>query len=328
MSMLDDLKSVKENPQPKTDDGVVKPVAPAALNKKEQDVVVPGAPPLSPADLKVVEAAPTTPEPKPIVDPTAIAAQLTLADTDVVDMSSLMQPINAEPAPALTEPGSPAAAQPPEVSPPEPVAAAPVTPPAVTYKVGDKEFKTIEELTAYANGLAKNGTVDFTQIFDPAKLAPPPEPEQDPADIIFEDPKKAMELLKKQAKAEWEAELEARDRAARQKADQAATWAQFYKSNSDLVGFEEVVERITVAVVTENPKVTIDEGAKIVAARARARIAEQRKLLVPTETISTRVMAPTAPANKVEAKPAPAPVERPTTFIDEMKSRNRLKRGA
>lgn len=246
-------------------------------------------------------------------------------DNDVLDMSGLFahgdEPDNpAEPAPAPAGEPKPAAPSPAD----KPTSPAEL-PAAKTYRVGKKEFTSPDALAAYVDGLEQSKLDLLDQMSIPE--APKP-PEIDPGDLVFEDPKKALKMVKDQALAEIRAEQEAERRMQKQRNDQAAAeqraTEQFYRTNPDLVGFEDMVLVQAQKFVAESKNYTQEDAFRIVAERARTRKAEMRKNLIPDQAL------PVGPAIVASATIASVPttpvVEAPSSFISELK--NIRKRGS
>lgn len=256
---------------------------------------------LSPEDQQVVEFND---------EATSASSGHSLTDSDVIEGFDLtgMPEISNDPAP---DAGQHEEAEPvSESSPPNQPAS---SQPAAKIKVAGMEFNNAEELAAYVAGLEAN-KVNLDKLFQPVVTdAPPVDP--DPSDIIFEDPKRAVELIKKQVREEREAAERIKEQESQKIRAKEKVWADFYKTNPDLVGFEDIVETKLNEIP---PETKFDVGLPLLAEKARARISEMRVKLVPSEVVSHSV-AVTSSANK-----AAVPVQKPsepvaTSFIQELK---------
>lgn len=112
-------------------------------------------------------------------------------------------------------------------------------------KIGTKQFKTVEEAMAYAAELDIKSAQDEAFIegvkhATPPKAPEPPKPslEEQVQDILFEDPKRALELYRKGIVDEifnqYQALEEKKVQAQTKAQDTAALWDGFYSANPEL----------------------------------------------------------------------------------------------
>lgn len=199
----------------------------------------------------------------------------------------------------------------------------PVTPAVAkkTYRVGKREFASPEALAAYVEGLEQS-QLDILEKIKPAAIA---EPEIDLKELIFENPGKALEIIEARAKAAAEKILSDRDNVATSARKSQDTWDAFYSANPDLVGFEDTVNA-RFDEIRADPKtnsLSIADGMKLVADRARAKANDIKLKLKPASALSNAAAVTSGVSGAaVPNTPAPSKV---LTFADEVKA---LRRGA
>lgn len=258
---------------------------------------------------------------KDIVDvATEEAPQKPLKDSDVVDMSGLFNEINQDSDDASKSDEKAGASGATETSPAD-EQLAPVAKDKKTYKVGKKEFESPEEMAAYIGELEKaqatkdaynKGVLDAVTPIEPAPKT------IKPADILFEDPQKAIELLRAELKAERDAEDLAKQNIQKAESQRQKSWNDFYNDNPDLKGWEKVVNSELAELVNEGHSSTdIKEGLKILAKRTRDEIGKFKQRLAPKEEL------PSGPAMTSGTTGADIPRVRvetkATSFLDELK---------
>jgi len=135
------------------------------------------------------------------------------------------------------------------------VAQADVDPPAPVqrkWRLGGREFDSPEALEAYASGLEASRAELAAQFAVQQEALKPKEPEVDPADIIFEDPKKAVALIEARVEAKLAAQTEAQARAREAARNERETWDAFYGEHPELKGFERHVQALLPELVKEH----------------------------------------------------------------------------
>ena len=195
------------------------------------------------------------------------------------------------------------------------------------FKVGKRSFPSAEAMAEYIEDIDRKQAAQdaynkgVLDAVTPVELAPV---EVDPADIIFEDPKKAVELIKAQMRQELKAERQAQKAIDDNNAANTKTWQKFYVENPDLVGWNDTVDLQLQKLVAEgHSKTSIDEGLKLVATRSRAELTKYRQRLVAKEEVPSGI----AVTSGVTGAHVPKKVAEPkvTSFIEETKA---LRRGA
>lgn len=151
--------------------------------------------------------------------------------------------------------------------------------PAAKIKFGNREFQNVAELQAFLDGLDESQKAIFAKLSTPAKEA---EPEIDPADLLFEDPKKAVELIKQQIRNENKAIEKAKEDAAAAEKRRQQYWKNFYDSHPDLKEFEDIVESEVDALIAEKgADMKLDSALPLLAERSRKKLDRLKAKLMP-----------------------------------------------
>lgn len=187
--------------------------------------------------------------------------------------------------------------------------------PAISSKplmIGNRIFNTAEEAIAYADSIERERTIRELHNQAPAQAAPTPATQTrvDPADILFDDPKAAIRLLKEQIKEESSAETN------KQKTNEQV-WKGFYDKNPDLQGFEDIVELQKSKHWASIRDVPVDQALPWLAREARSYLSKIRGTPSQVEQLQG---GPAMVAGSSGAAPPSVPmaVNKPTTFMDEM----------
>ena len=189
------------------------------------------------------------------------------------------------------------------------------TPPATkTIFVGGRAFNTPEEALQYA---------DTQMRVQAATPAPAPQKsfnDVDPADLIFEDPKAAVRLIREQTKTEIRQEYQTEQA-------QKNLWDGFYDKNRDLNSTygKDIVEVIKAKKWNEIKDLPISQSLDILAKEARNFISGVRGNGQRQETMNSNG------ATTIHATPGTAPrvqtqTQKPETFSDQIKALRKSKK--
>lgn len=206
-----------------------------------------------------------------------------------------------------------------------PVNGSPMIPPATnaapapeakpkTIFVGGRAFATQEEALAWADQVSRQAPPPAAPV-----AATPKNEEVDPGDLIFEDPKAALRMSEDRLMAKI-------DRAYAAKEAEKEVWNNFYRSNSDLSGFRDMVDFVKTKHWEEIKSIPLDQALEKIAKEARGMMSRARGVSDNKQELSSGAVITAVPGNS----PAPNvqnPVPKKMTFIDEMKElRNRRKK--
>lgn len=281
-------------------------------------------------------AAPAAPESK--AQEAAPVAEKPVVDADVVSMAGDVSvggeaPDEAAPAEAGEKPEvtkSPTQASPAksEAKAEEPVGErtepSAKSEPKKTVVINGKEFDSAEAALAYARGKLEKGDdlLDAVAAVQEAKKSDDP----DPAELIFEDPKRAIEILRKQITEEIRAEDRARRKKESDDAAQAESyrrhWDEFYTQNPELKSAKAIVQEELAKLMKENDKMPIAEAKKRLAENSRARMKEIAAAVTPAKELSNdpAITGGTTEADVKEEANKPVVVE---SFLSQVKGLRR-----
>lgn len=213
----------------------------------------------------------------------------------------------------------------------EPVNAAPATPgpstssenskPLLTH--GDKVFKTPEELVSYIAQLERDKATReaYEQGRQASQPAAPTEPEVKLEELIFEDPARALAIIREAAVREVRQEFAARDTRETQAKHIKSTWDRFYEANPRLKDFPEITQTALNEVIAERGEnIDMEQGLKLVAQRALHRLDVYRDKLTPAAREETLSNAPAQVATGGLAPTPAAPAAPILTFTDQVRS--------
>jgi hypothetical protein len=254
-------------------------------------------------------------------------AQRELTDADVVDMGQLQINFGEESSDDATTSESQAGDSVATDKSPADEQLSPADKPAEkkVFKVGKREFESAEAMADYIMDMErKQAEKDAYNkgVLDAVTPTEPVVPEIDPAKILFDDPEKAIRILREQIKAERDAERLAEQRVRDEATSRDKTWKNFYETHPDLKGWEKTVRAELQELVSEGHAGTgLDEGLKIVAKRARDEIAKAKQRLAPREELSSAPAVTSGSGGNTVPK---AVVEQKvTSFIDEIRGLKR-----
>lgn len=185
--------------------------------------------------------------------------------------------------------------------------------PASPVIFAGKVFNTSAEALAYANQLE---LARQAQPQVPAAAAPGnPQAEPEVADVLFEDPKTAIKILKDQIRNEVRQEISVED-------TRKKTWDDFYQKHPDLRGFEDVVEFVQSKNWNTLRELPVAQGLPQVAKMAREHLSRIRGSANVGEKLPSGP-AVVAGSSGAPAPSLPQPKAQPTTFVDELKQMRR-----
>lgn len=191
---------------------------------------------------------------------------------------------------------------------------------AKSFKILDREFKTPEEMAEHirtiemeriAEQAYRQGQQDMTQVM-PADM---PKPKPKIEDLIFENPSEGIKALKEDIRQEIDSE--SKRRAAWEK-----TWQDFYSTNTDLAGLEDVVETVLQRSWGEVANLPTQKSLPLIAERARQMVNKIREGNRPKTTLQA------VPALMSSPGTAPVKNSRPVEtkvldFVHELKNHQR-----
>jgi hypothetical protein len=219
------------------------------------------------------------------------------------------------------DPGAPVQTPPAEGTP----AAKPI------YKTFGREFHTAEDLAEYtkemerqvvesrlaAERLQKPGqntnTLNTQQVQVPPKIEGPAVDE-----LLFTDPKKAVSMLRQQARDDVMRELGAKEQ-------EQIFWKGFYERNPDLQNADRIVKSIVKEKWAEIANLPLAESEKILAGETRALV---EKIRTPSGTRKelTPTSASSLPASGASAPPIAVAQGEPESFVAQIKKFQRRNR--
>lgn len=194
-------------------------------------------------------------------------------------------------------------------------------------KIGLKSFNSVDEAVAYAQELelAKAQDEAFRQGVEAGKPKPEAVVEKSIDERIeeklFENPKQAIKELREsivaEVKAAYQQDKEQEIRAVAAKAAQEKTWTEFYASNNDLAGYEELVQgHFLQKYWGEVGHIPLNEGLARLADKVRADLKISKEKSLPGRELPSggAVMA-----SGSGVTPAAAPAEdKPIDFMSQM----------
>ena len=218
----------------------------------------------------------------------------------------------------------------------EPVNAAPATPgpstssenskPLLTH--GDKVFKTPEELVSYIAQLERDKATReaYEQGKKASQPATPAEPEVKLEELIFEDPARALAIIREAAVREVRQEFAARDTRDTEAKYIKSTWDRFYEANPRLRDFPEITQTALHEVIAERGETfDMEQGLKLVAQRALHRLDVYRDKLTPAAREETLSNAPAQVASGGLAPTPATPAEPILSFTDQVRQLRKRK---
>lgn len=255
---------------------------------------------------------PATPEVAAPRTPEAETSEATMGGADFADIVGTAP--EGESPEAAPEPG----AAEPVVSPAEPVAPEVAS---AKFRVGSQTFDSQAEADAYVAQLESERA--YRQgLIDSVTPVAPTEPVIDPADIIFEDPKKAMDLLRKQIRDEYAAEKLAESR--KNEATQAVrnVWDGFYSAHPDLAANRELVDMVATLPASQESfgKLPISKALPELAKAVRAYKAKLKNETGGEELPSDPAVTSGTGGVKIPVTKAPTRV---LSFVDEIRQLKR-----
>jgi hypothetical protein len=254
-------------------------------------------------EAEAEKAPETAPAPEPTAEPAADDPDKALYDSAYGDAAKTFKDVAAPEADKAT---------------PEPPKAPPITPDGrkVKIKIGGKEFDSEQAAIDYANELelVRLQEESYKQGIEAAK---PKEPApvkvselKNISEKLFENPEEALEALQtlidkrteEKLSASKQAELDARARELETK----KLWDNFYKSNSDLVGFDEEVNQILQKEWNKLQHMKADAAMGELASYTRNYINSLREKVLPKQVLSSKpaMTAPTSSSTTATSKPA------------------------
>lgn len=145
--------------------------------------------------------------------------------------------------------------------------AAPAAAPSFTpVYVGGRKFESAEDLASY--------TAELHDVAYRAPAAAPApvidaDPDRELAELMFQDPRTAIKVLKQEAKQEFKRELD-QDNASRD------AWTKFYETHPDLKGLEDMVGTQANKMAQRIAKLPLEQAMKELGTAVRGRLATIR----------------------------------------------------
>lgn len=202
--------------------------------------------------------------------------------------------------------------------------------PSAPIKIAGKEFASIDEAIKYAEQLelAQIEEKAFQEGYQKANEASKPgEPApksyvEEAEEVLFEDPKKAIEILRKGIQDDiWSAYnkmTKEQQAAAQQQSSREATWSDFYKSNTDLGESREYVDFILQKNWDKLKDMQADKALEQLADMARKGLRINKEAALPSKELQNKpaIMAG-AGANATSSSNDATP-EKPMDFIAQL----------
>ncbi len=198
-------------------------------------------------------------------------------------------------------------------------------PPAAFLEFNGKKFQSQAELVSYLTQLEtekayRQGLVDAVTPEEP--VAPP---EEDPADFLLEDPKKAVALMEKKIRAELAAEDKIKDKERKNQEMVKNTWDSFYKVNPDLQATPEIVQLVAQQNRDTFGKLPVSQSLPELAKATRKYLATIRAKPNGGEELPSEP-AITSGSGGVRT-PKTEQVAVVSNFVEELRARNKRKQG-
>lgn len=201
----------------------------------------------------------------------------------------------------------------------------PVETEAAKIKLGNREFKTQDELLSYMTDLERKALASeaylkgATEALATKEAAPqaPAEPEIDLEEMMFTEPKKFIAHITAEAERKALAEIEKRDTARAIDTQVKNSWDSFYRTNADLVDMQDQVLVETQRLLKERgPTLSESEALPIIAARTR----EYAKKIVDRFAPATELPStPASTSGTSQASSGTPPPTKPLSFVSEMR---------
>lgn len=182
--------------------------------------------------------------------------------------------------------------------------------------IGGKRFDSSDQLAEYTSKLEANAQSYQMQQNYIQKTNEVADPDKDIADLMFEDPKTAIRLIKEQAKEEVINQIGAQK-------TQEQVWERFYAENSDLKGMEDLVDICRGRIQGKLSQLPLDVAMKELADNARSRIATIRQTPHGGKELPSG-QAFVASSNGAPSQPVTVQAEIPS-FVDQMRSLRKTK---
>lgn len=167
--------------------------------------------------------------------------------------------------------------------------------------------------------LAKEKEPPTSNSFQPMASQPPPAQNSNnqgatPADLLFSDPEKALQMVEQQALNKFEAKQQAKDQ-------EKKFWSDLYKENPDLQNADIVVKSVLNENWAEISKAPLSQARKILAEKSRTIVKGIRGDGSKVTEVPNTSQATLGASNGVQtSKPAPA---KTASFIDQVKKLQR-----
>lgn len=195
-------------------------------------------------------------------------------------------------------------------------------PKTALYKGALGEANTPEELVEYTKKLesslleAQIKGREFISQYQ-APQAQPPAVEEEPLDeLLYKDPKKAVEVITDRITSKIEAKANARD-------NESKFWTEFYAENPDLKGATRLVNAVKTEKWNELKPLALSEAKKFLAKEARSFLSEVRKQSGTSETELRSGAAVAFGSSSSSAPAAAVETSTPISFNEQVK---RMKR--
>lgn len=197
------------------------------------------------------------------------------------------------------------------LSPAAATSAPPAGKPTEIY-LGGRKFNSVEELAAHTQELQNKADIaDRIQSAINPATGRPVDPEEEIAEMIYTDPKKAIRSIKEMAKQEMRQENA-------QLADVQNLKAQFYSTNADLANKQELVEFFYGRMEKELANMSIVDATSKLANAVRAKLADWKG-----EKVATQELSNTTPRVAGAGSGAPSegtPVAAPQTMTEQLRA--------
>ncbi len=197
-------------------------------------------------------------------------------------------------------------------------------------KINGKTFDTMEDAADYAAKLEIE--LEKKEAVEKALEAQKPKTEAPKidkatkkiAEKFFEDPEAAFdefdELVTKKARQMIEEMDKQKTEAAKAKSDAESAWQGFYKSNSDLVDWQEEVNLVTQRNWELIKDLPANKGLEEIAKQTRAYINSLKEKALPKQVLSSKVVnSPTSGLQSATATKKQT-TEKKISFIDQVRS--------
>lgn len=199
----------------------------------------------------------------------------------------------------------------------------PIGQPKPIYKTFGRDFHSVEDLTEYTKEMERQ-VVESRMAAERLNIQKPNQTLQNPngpapkadegpqvEDLLFTDPKKAIIMLKQQAKDDVMKDLNAKDA-------ERKFWETFYAEYSDLRNVERIVQSVTKEKWSEVAYLPLADAKKFIAGESR-KLIEQIRGTGGTRVELSKTSASSLPASGGNPPAVVAAQGEPETFVAQLK---------